>query len=338
MPFDGSGNYVPAAAPNFPAAGGAVISSTYYNAVINDLATALSMCLTRDNQGKPSAAQNWNGQNLTNVAAFSATSVAATTGTFTGALSGASIVLAAGATLTQFDADGTLAANSDTRGVTQKAVKTYVDSLITGVWQIKGSTDCSANPNYPAALKAGDAYAVTVAGKIGGAAGIVVEVGDVYVSSAANAGGTQAAVGASWFILEHNLQGALLTGNALSELTGVAATARANIGAAARTPQIQAVVSAAIVTPTFADDMVIVTAQAVALNLANPTGTALDGWVILVRIKDAGVAKAITYGAQYREVGVTKPATTVVGKTVYIGMIFNNADTKWDIVFVGQEV
>src|SRR5438309_8533247 len=72
MPFDGSGNYVPAAAPNFPAAAGATIVSSYYNNVINDLATALSICITRDGQGKPSANIDWNAKNLTNVGTLGA--------------------------------------------------------------------------------------------------------------------------------------------------------------------------------------------------------------------------------------------------------------------------
>jgi hypothetical protein len=102
------------------------------------------------------------------------------------------------------DTDGTLAANSDVKIATQKATKTYVDNAVTGLLDFKGSTDCSANPNYPAALK-GDAYIVSVAGKIGGASGKVVDAGDVYVASADNAGGTEASVGTSWFVLEHNL-------------------------------------------------------------------------------------------------------------------------------------
>lgn len=129
------------------------------------------------------------------------------------------------------DTDTALAANSDARVATQKATKTYVDNAVTGLMDFKGSTDCGGNPNYPAALK-GDAYVVSVAGKIGGAAGLAVDIGDVYVASADNAGGTQAAVGTSWFILEHNLAGALLAANNLSDLAN-AATARSNLGVTA---------------------------------------------------------------------------------------------------------
>lgn len=126
------------------------------------------------------------------------------------------------------DTDGTLAANSDAKIATQKATKTYVDNAVTGLLDFKGSTNCSANPNYPAASK-GDAYIVSVAGKIGGASGKSVDVSDVYVASADNAGGSEASVGTSWFVLEHNLVGALLSANNLSDLTN-SGTALDNLG------------------------------------------------------------------------------------------------------------
>lgn len=126
--------------------------------------------------------------------------------------------------------DGTLSANSDSLLPTQKAVKTYVDNAVTGLLDLKGSTDCSTNPNYPAALK-GDAYVVSVAGKIGGASGITVEPGDVYFALADNAGGTQASVGTSWDVLQYNLSGVLLAANNLSDVQS-ASSARTNLGLA----------------------------------------------------------------------------------------------------------
>lgn len=106
--------------------------------------------------------------------------------------------------------------------------KQYADNLLTGILKFKGSTNCSANPNYPAASK-GDSYLVSVAGKIGGASGVAVDAGDMYVAIADNAGGTQAAVGSSWTVLEHNLQGALLSANNLSDVAS-ASTSRTNLG------------------------------------------------------------------------------------------------------------
>ena len=76
-------------------------------------------------------------------------------------------------------------------------------------WKVKGDIDCSANPNYPAAEK-GDAYRVIAAGKIGGAAGVEVEIDDIIVAWQANIGGTQAAVGAFWSVEQANLVKAVL--------------------------------------------------------------------------------------------------------------------------------
>lgn len=102
-------------------------------------------------------------------------------------------------------------------------------------------------------------------------------------------------------------------------------------------PAIQSVTSAATVTPTFANDQVNITAQAVGLTLANPTGTAVDGFGMVIRIKDNGTARTIAYGTNYRALGVTLPTTTVISKTLYLGMIYNAADTKWDVVSVAQQ-
>lgn len=131
------------------------------------------------------------------------------------------------ATLTS-SIDGTLAANSDNNIATQKAVKTYVDSLVTGLLDLKSDLNCSANPNYPAAVK-GDAYPVSAAGRVGGGAGPQVDIGDMVVCKTDNAGGTHAAVGSSWFILERNVSGLLLATNNLGDVTDSAA-ARQNLG------------------------------------------------------------------------------------------------------------
>jgi hypothetical protein len=112
------------------------------------------------------------------------------------------------------DTDTSLAANSDTRVATQKAVKAYIDSVATSgatdVMIFRGVIDCSANANYPAA-DAGNLYKVSVAGKIGGASGPNVEAGDtLYCIADATASGTHASVGASWVIAQVNVDGAVV--------------------------------------------------------------------------------------------------------------------------------
>jgi hypothetical protein len=145
----------------------------------------------------------------------------------------ASVIVAAGTNA--FTADQSLGGFKLTNvgaptGGGDAANKTYVDNAVVGLFDYKGGTDASANPNYPAAV-VGDTYRVTVAGKVGGASGKSVDVGDVYLAVADNAGGNEATVGTSWIVIEHNLVGALLASNNLSDLAN-AGTARANLGLA----------------------------------------------------------------------------------------------------------
>jgi hypothetical protein len=113
--------------------------------------------------------------------------------------------------LSYLDTDGALAANSDSKVASQKAVKTYADALIgaNDAMSYKGVIDCSGNPNYPAA-NSGDVYKVSVAGKIGGASGTNVEVGDLILCTHdASASGDQATVGVYWNAIQVNIDGAV---------------------------------------------------------------------------------------------------------------------------------
>jgi hypothetical protein len=105
-----------------------------------------------------------------------------------------------------------------------------------------------------------------------------------------------------------------------------------------RKRRIQSVASASTVTPSWdTDDQVIVTALAANVTLANPTGTPTDGQVMIIRVKDNGTARTIGVGTQYRAIGVTLPTTTVISKTLYLGCKWNAADSKLDVLAVGQE-
>lgn len=97
------------------------------------------------------------------------------------------------------------------------------------------------------------------------------------------------------------------------------------------------VASAATVTPTFAVNSVHIRAQAAGLTIANPTGMAVDGHGILIRIKDNGTPRAITWGAQFRAFNDALPTTTTANKTMYVGVVYNATDTKWDVLGVRQE-
>lgn len=114
--------------------------------------------------------------------------------------------------LSYLDTDPTLAANSDAKIASQKATKAYADALIAAndALVYKGAIDCSGNPNYPAA-DAGHAYKVSVAGKIGGVSGLVVEAGDLLLCiHDGTASGDQATVGVYWDVIQVNLDGAVI--------------------------------------------------------------------------------------------------------------------------------
>ncbi len=88
----------------------------------------------------------------------------------------------------------------------------------------KGAIDASTNPNYPAA-DAGHTYRISVAGKIGGASGKNVEVGDLLICNVdGTAAGTDSVVGTKWDIIQTNIDGALTTSHIGSLVQGFDST------------------------------------------------------------------------------------------------------------------
>jgi len=90
-------------------------------------------------------------------------------------------------------------------------------------------------------------------------------------------------------------------------------------------------------TPTINTDNIdihTITAQAEAITsmTTNLSGTPVNGQKLIIRIKDDGTARAITWGASFASRGATLPTTTVLGKYHHIGLIYNSTATIWDCV------
>ena len=125
----------------------------------------------------------------------------------------------------------------------------------------------------------------------------------------------------------------LTSGNGSGRVTFVDTATAQTLTNKRVTPRVNTVASGATITPTAdLSDMYTVTALAAAATIAAPSGTPTNGQRLLLRIKDNGTARALTWNATYRVIGVTLPTTTVANKTIYVGCIYNSADSVWDVV------
>jgi hypothetical protein len=101
-------------------------------------------------------------------------------------------------------------------------------------------------------------------------------------------------------------------------------------------PRISVTTSTSTLTPNIAANNIYeLNAQSTALTIANPTGTANDGDVLVIRIKDNGSSQAITYGTAYSNVsGLDTLVATVSGKWHYIGCMYNATATVWQVISI----
>ena len=100
------------------------------------------------------------------------------------------------------------------------------------------------------------------------------------------------------------------------------------------TPRITTITTHA--TPTIntdSCDCVTITAQAEAITsmTTNLSGTPTNFQKLIIRIKDNGTARTIAWGASYQNGSEVLPTTTVSGKTLLVGLIWDSVDSKWTI-------
>jgi len=100
-------------------------------------------------------------------------------------------------------------------------------------------------------------------------------------------------------------------------------------------PRVSSTTSTSTLTPDIsANDQYVLTAQAVALTVAAPTGTPVDGNRLIIRILDNGSSQTISWNATYTVIGTTLPTSTTANKTVYVGCIYNANNTRWDVIAI----
>ena len=107
------------------------------------------------------------------------------------------------------------------------------------------------------------------------------------------------------------------------------------------TSRVGSVASAAAPTiNTDSYDAYSITALAAAITsfTTNLSGTPTNFQKLLIRIKDDGAARAITWGASFEAKGVALPTTTVISKILTVGFIYDTVTSKWGCVASAQEV
>lgn len=90
---------------------------------------------------------------------------------------------------------------------------------------------------------------------------------------------------------------------------------------------------------TGATDEFTITALGAAITsmTTNLTGSPENGDSLVIRIKDDGTARAITWGASFASRGATLPTTTTISKVTYVGLIWNSTASTWDCVAATTE-
>lgn len=84
-------------------------------------------------------------------------------------------------------------------------------------------------------------------------------------------------------------------------------------------------------------DALTITALATAITSMSSglSGTPTPLRPLIFRFKDDGTARAITWGASFRaSTDLALPTTTVLGKTLYVGFLYNEVSLTWDLLAV----
>lgn len=188
------------------------------------------------------------------------------------------------------------------------AVGDYVIYNSAEIWEKSDTTDAVAT----VAGRTGN-VTLTVA-DIGGNTTTALGVGSIELGNASDTTVTRSASGVM------AVEGVdVVTVSRSQTLTNKRVAPRIGSTASSATPSIDA----------DAYDQYNITALAAAISGVTVTGTPTDGQKLLVRIKDNGTARAISWGSSFVASGVALPTTTAAGKTHLIGFIYDSVAAKW---------
>lgn len=213
---------------------------------------------------------------------------------------------------TYLDTDGTLTANSDTKVASQKATKTYGDTKLAKTTDVTSINDTGIADGEIAVFNKTNKD-IRTSDKVFSTDGVLTGDSDNNIP-------TEKAV-------KTYVDGKVTV---TASSTTTFSNKRIN-------PRIVTAASYTTDTGTALDvstcDEFDVTAQAGPLKLNNPSGSPVNGQKLIVRIKDNGTAQNLTYDTQFRaSTDLALPSTTVLGKVLYMGFIWDSTDSKWTLL------
>ena len=131
-----------------------------------------------------------------------------------------------------------------------------------------------------------------------------------------------------------------LFANTFTPYSGTTQTFTGNVSARV-VPRVGYVASSA--TPTIdigLFDAYSITALATAITsmTRNLSGTPTNFQKLIIRIKDDGTARAIAWGASFSDGIVALPTTTIISKTLTVGLIYNTVTSKWECMASGSQL
>ena len=131
------------------------------------------------------------------------------------------------------------------------------------------------------------------------------------------------------------ISGALSVGGNLTASGNADVTGNLTVSGTSRVVPVS-ITSAATITPT--SQIYDVTALAVGATVAVPSFSVANGMSLIIRIKDNGTARALSFASGYVDVsGIGLPTTTVAGKLLTIGALYNSATSKWEVQGINQQ-
>lgn len=100
---------------------------------------------------------------------------------------------------------------------------------------------------------------------------------------------------------------------------------------------VSTVATATSLTPnSVTNDTFAVTSLASNLTINAPSGT-VNGKRVLLIIRDNGAPRSLSWNSSYVPIGVTLPSSTVAGKWLYVGCIYNAAVSQWHCIGVNMQ-